>query len=191
MLLLSSAVLLGCGALMGSASSWVKCRKSCKTLLVAIFISVNALVTGLCDRASFLTTRRLATFATFKALWDAGGAPVAQGSASFPTLKGLFAGEMSLERECVIGIRLQICKTAGQRVGTGIANSEGATDSRSNDICGGRGRNCEAGVGLVGLVRRAWDRGRMRWWGGCGASEAGVGLVGSVGLVVLARRAWG
>lgn len=171
MLLLSSAVLLGCGALMGSASSWVKCRKSCKTLLVAILISVNVLVTGLCDRASFLTTRRLATFPTFKALWEAGGAPVAQGSASFPTLKGLFAGEMSLERECVIDIGLQICKAAGQRVGAGIANSEGATDSRSNDMCGGRRQKLRgrrgasgasgAGVGLVGLARRAWDR-----WGG-------------------------
>lgn len=166
MLLLSSAALLGCGALMGSASSWVKCRKSCKTLLVTIFISVNALVTGLRDRASFLTTRRLATFPTFKALWEAGGAPVVQGSASFPTYKGLFAGEMSLERECVIDIGLQIRKTAGQRVGTGIANSEGATDSRSNDMCGGRGRNCEAGVGLVGSVGLVGLVGLVRWaWG--------------------------
>ena len=66
----------GGGAPIGSVSTGVKCRKSCRTLLVAILGSVNALVTGLRDRASFLVTRRFATFPTFKALWGAGGAPM-------------------------------------------------------------------------------------------------------------------
>ena len=127
-------VSLGCGAPLGSVSTGVKCRKSCKTLLVTIFISVNALVTGLRDRVSFLTTRRFATFPTFKALWDADGAPATQGSVSFPTFKASLAREMSLERECVICNRLQICKTAGQKVGAGTLDFSGVTYSRSNDI---------------------------------------------------------
>ena len=113
MLPLGSAAPLGCGSPMGSVSAGVKCRKSCRTLLAAMLSSVNVLVTGLRDRASFLATRRFATF---------------------PTPKASLVGQMSLERECVIDNRLQICKTGGQEVGAEAMHFSGATYSRSNDI---------------------------------------------------------
>ena len=64
---------------------------------------------------------------------------------------------MSLERECVIDNRLQICKTGGQEVGAEAMHFSEAAHSRSNDIWGFWGPAewgwREAGVRIVGMMR--------------------------------------
>ncbi|WP_293818536.1 hypothetical protein, partial [uncultured Corynebacterium sp.] len=78
-----------------------------------MFISVNAQVMVLCGRGWFLIAGHFATFPTFKAS---------------------LVGEMSLEWESVIDNCLQVCKNAGQGVGSEALDFSGATHSRSSDI---------------------------------------------------------